>query len=90
MNLSARNLFDLALPADVRDALARHGLPASVLEVEITESTGMADPVRARRVLGELHEMRVVLAIDDYGTGHSSRSTCSGCPLVTSRSTSRP
>ena len=72
VNLSARNLLDLALPEDVREALGRYGLPASSLELEITESTAMADPVRALRVLGELHEMGVVLAIDDYGTGHSS------------------
>ena len=72
VNLSTRNLLDLSLPADVRGALARHGLPASALELEITESTAMADPVRALRVLGELAEMGVVLAIDDYGTGHSS------------------
>jgi diguanylate cyclase (GGDEF)-like protein len=72
VNLSARNLLDLALPTDVRDALARHGLPASSLELEITESMAMADPVRAMRVLGELHAMGVLLTIDDYGTGHSS------------------
>jgi len=72
VNLSARNLLDLSLAADVRDALARHGLPASALELEITESTAMADPVRALRVLTELDNMGVVLAIDDYGTGHSS------------------
>jgi len=72
VNLSARNLLDLALPTDVRNALARHGLPASALELEITESTAMADPGRAFGVLEELHKMGVVLAIDDYGTGHSS------------------
>jgi EAL domain-containing protein (putative c-di-GMP-specific phosphodiesterase class I) len=52
--------------------LARWGVRPSGLKLEITESTIMADPVRARLVLDELHAMGIGLAIDDFGTGYSS------------------
>jgi diguanylate cyclase (GGDEF)-like protein len=74
VNVSARLLSDLALPAFVQEVLTRHGVPASRLVVEVTESTIMADPKRATEVLGELRELGVRLAIDDYGTGYSSLS----------------
>ena len=72
VNVSARNLLDLSLPTDVAQALARHGLPGSVLELEITETVAMADPARALQVLTSLHRDGIVLSIDDYGTGHCS------------------
>jgi diguanylate cyclase (GGDEF)-like protein len=74
VNVSARLLSDLDLPEFVRDVLARHGVPATRLTVEVTESTIMADPKRALEVLGLLRAMGVSLAIDDYGTGYSSLS----------------
>ena len=53
-------------------ALARHGLPAEALTLELVEDTLMADPERGRRVLGELRRLGVRTSIDDYGTGYSS------------------
>jgi diguanylate cyclase (GGDEF)-like protein len=72
VNLSARDLHDTALPDEVARLLATLSLPASALELEITESTIMADPVRAMEVVRRLHDMGVRLAIDDFGTGYSS------------------
>jgi predicted signal transduction protein with EAL and GGDEF domain len=72
VNLSARDLHDLSLPETTARLLAKHGVPASSLELEITESVIVADPMRARAILSRLSEMGVVLAIDDYGTGYSS------------------
>ena len=72
VNLSARDLHDLSLPETTARLLAAHGVPASSLELEITESVIVADPMRARAILSRLSEMGVVLAIDDYGTGYSS------------------
>ncbi len=46
--------------------------PAGWLTVEVTESTMMANPARARMILCQLHEMGVRIAIDDFGTGYSS------------------
>jgi EAL domain-containing protein (putative c-di-GMP-specific phosphodiesterase class I) len=72
VNLSARDLYDLTLPATVAELLASHDVPATGLELEITESVIVADPMRARAILNRLSEMGIVLAVDDYGTGYSS------------------
>ena len=55
-----------------RKALARLGVPADRLELEITENTILTDPPRARAVLARLSELGVSLAIDDFGAGYSS------------------
>jgi diguanylate cyclase (GGDEF)-like protein len=74
VNVSARLLTDLDLPEFVAEVLRKHGVPATRLTVEVTESTIMADPKRALLVLGRLRAMGVSLAVDDYGTGYSSLS----------------
>jgi diguanylate cyclase (GGDEF)-like protein len=72
VNLSARNLLDVNLPDTVGELLAKWEVPPSLLELEITESTILADPIRAMHVLSRLSGMGVRLAIDDFGTGYSS------------------
>jgi diguanylate cyclase (GGDEF)-like protein len=72
VNVSPHNLVGGALPGDVARLLAKWGVPAGSLRIEITESTVMGDPVRARQVLEQLQAMGVALAVDDFGTGHSS------------------
>jgi diguanylate cyclase (GGDEF)-like protein len=72
VNLSTRNLLDLHLPEAVGELLTRREVPACLLELEITESTILADPVRAMQILSRLDEMGVRLSIDDFGTGYSS------------------
>jgi|Tabmets5t2r1_1033131.scaffolds.fasta_scaffold01811_4 diguanylate cyclase (GGDEF)-like protein len=72
VNLSTRNLLDIHLPDTVNELLARWEVPARLLELEITESTILADPVRAMQILSRLDEMGVRIAIDDFGTGYSS------------------
>jgi diguanylate cyclase (GGDEF)-like protein len=72
VNLSAANVTDLDLPGKVALALARHGLPARALTLELVEDTLMADPERGRTVLGELRRLGIRTSIDDYGTGYSS------------------
>jgi diguanylate cyclase (GGDEF)-like protein len=72
VNMSARVLSDLDLPLFVRQVLETHGVPASRLTIEVTESTIMADPVRALKVRGMLRQLGVSLAVDDFGTGYSS------------------
>jgi EAL domain-containing protein (putative c-di-GMP-specific phosphodiesterase class I) len=74
VNVSARLLTDLDLPQFIEGVLTKHGVPASRLTVEVTESTIMADPKRALHVLGQLRALGVSLAVDDYGTGYSSLS----------------
>ena len=72
VNLSVRHLTDLGLPRQVDEALRKHGVPASALVLEVTETLIMSDPVRATDVLRLLRELGVALAVDDYGTGYSS------------------
>ncbi|MGY1668454.1 putative bifunctional diguanylate cyclase/phosphodiesterase [Geodermatophilus sp. SYSU D00696] len=72
VNLSAANVADLDLPGKVGAQLARRGLPAAALTLELVEDTLMADPERGRTVLAELRRLGVRTSIDDYGTGYSS------------------
>jgi diguanylate cyclase (GGDEF)-like protein/PAS domain S-box-containing protein len=72
VNLSARLLQDTAFPARLRDLLATSGVPATSLELEITESAMMLDPARALRVIQEIDRLGVLISIDDFGTGYSS------------------
>ena len=52
--------------------LERHGVPANLLRIEITETMLIADPDAALAILTELADQGVRLSIDDYGTGYSS------------------
>jgi diguanylate cyclase (GGDEF)-like protein len=72
VNLSVRNLLDPELVDKVASALQCHDLPASSLELEITEGSAMVNPRRSIQVLGALARLGVTLSIDDYGTGYSS------------------
>lgn len=56
----------------VVEALAEAGLPPRLLELEVTESTAIADPKRFEEVTEPLKNVGVRLAIDDFGTGHSN------------------
>jgi diguanylate cyclase (GGDEF)-like protein len=72
VNLSTRDLIDVGLPEGIAALLDRAGVPGRLLELEITESVIMADPMRARGVIARLREMGVKVAIDDFGSGYSS------------------
>ena len=56
----------------VHGALSTRRLPASVLELEITEDFLMGDRERAREILTALRNLGVRVAVDDFGTGYSS------------------
>jgi diguanylate cyclase (GGDEF)-like protein len=72
VNLSARSLHDDTLDTQVERVLTRYGLPASLLTLEITESSVMADPASTLGLLNRLRDLGVRLSIDDFGTGYSS------------------
>ncbi|MEO6986209.1 MAG: EAL domain-containing protein [Paralcaligenes sp.] len=72
VNVSARNLLDVSLPKAIHEILTRYQFDARFLEIEITESSIMADPGRAQYVLTRIHDLGVRISIDDFGTGHSS------------------
>jgi diguanylate cyclase len=72
VNLSASSLVDLELPDRVQHLLQSRGLPASALELEITEDFLMGDRERAREILTHLRALGIRVAVDDFGTGYSS------------------
>ena len=65
----------------VSEALAKSGLPAHRLELEITESVLIQDTEATRACLTELREMGVRISLDDFGTGYSSLSYLHSFPL---------
>ncbi|CAN7294130.1 EAL domain-containing protein [Acidovorax sp. LjRoot129] len=72
VNLSAAQLADPQLVPDIEALLARTGMPAHRLELEITESQLMDNAHAAALQLAALKALGVQLAIDDFGTGYSS------------------
>ena len=65
----------------IREALAAAKLPASRLEIEITESVLLNDTELTRHWLDQLQEMGVRISLDDFGTGYSSLSYLHSFPL---------
>ena len=72
VNISARNLQDSDLAANVAGLLRKHGLPAAALQLEITESAIISDRERSLATMQALSEVGVGIDIDDFGTGYSS------------------
>lgn len=72
VNLSALQISRGDLVEIVADTLKRSGLPAELLELELTESMLLNDADRCRETLTALHQMGVQVSIDDFGTGYSS------------------
>ncbi|MDD2879488.1 MAG: EAL domain-containing protein [Rhodoferax sp.] len=74
VNLSAVQFRHPDLPEMVAQVLAQTLLPPACLELELTESTALHDPLAAIDVMEKLHRQGVRVAIDDFGTGYSSLS----------------
>ena len=83
VNLSARQFHEGSLVSVVGNALARSGLPASQLELEITESVLMQQTEASIRMLRDFESLGVKLAIDDFGTGYSSLGYLKRFPVST-------
>jgi len=83
VNLSARQVTDGGLVKAVRAALDNSGLPATALELELTESMLMRDAPAVESLLDELRQMGVALSVDDFGTGYSSLAYLKRFPLDT-------
>jgi diguanylate cyclase (GGDEF)-like protein len=83
VNLTIPDLLDLELPDLIATLLQETGVRPDQLELEITETTILADPFRVRQVLERLNEMGLRLAIDDFGTGYSSLAYLKRLPVQT-------
>ena len=72
VNVSGHQFIEGDLEGDVGKALVEHGIPADLLELELTESSLMADTARTITTLRNLKQLGVQISIDDFGTGYSS------------------
>jgi diguanylate cyclase (GGDEF)-like protein/PAS domain S-box-containing protein len=81
VNLSPRQFQQSDLRDMIAAALDAAGLDASVLEVEITESTAMHNTERTVATMRSLREMGVRIALDDFGTGHSALNYLRSFPI---------
>ncbi|WP_312373423.1 putative bifunctional diguanylate cyclase/phosphodiesterase [Stutzerimonas nitrititolerans] len=81
INLSPSNFHDPGLPATIAHMLALHGLRPDELMLEITESVLMDTTPAFLKILREVHELGVLLSMDDFGTGFSSLSHLHRLPV---------
>ncbi|HZX32062.1 MAG TPA: EAL domain-containing protein, partial [Rhodocyclaceae bacterium] len=81
VNLSARQFSDRDLVGRISDVLVETGLPASCLQLEITEGFLVGDVEKAVAILTALKELGVSIAVDDFGTGYSSLAYLKRFPL---------
>nr|MDQ3039663.1 EAL domain-containing protein [Pseudomonadota bacterium] len=72
VNVSPRQFLEGDLEGDVGRALSRHDISADHLELELTESSLMANTDRTIESLQALKQLGVQISIDDFGTGYSS------------------
>ena len=81
VNMSPRQLRDPSVVELVARVLRETGLPASRLELEITEQTLMDDCESGLGVVSQLRDLGVHIALDDFGTGYSSLSYLTRFPI---------
>ncbi|MCC7151806.1 MAG: EAL domain-containing protein [Rubrivivax sp.] len=81
VNIAPESLLDARFPDLVLELLERSSVPASALQLEITENTILVDPDRMLQVIKRLGAAGFKFALDDYGTGYSSLSYLSVMPL---------
>ncbi|MFD7434344.1 putative bifunctional diguanylate cyclase/phosphodiesterase [Streptomyces sp. NPDC059861] len=72
VNVSPRDVHTPGFAGSVAARLARHGVPAGALQLEITEHVLLEDPQRAADTLAGLTGHGVKMSLDDFGTGYSS------------------
>jgi len=72
VNISAVEFLNTGLVQRVQEALSVSGLPASQLELEVTENVTLSQPERVLDIMHALKSLGVRFLIDDFGTGYSS------------------
>ncbi|MEK8034041.1 EAL domain-containing protein [Ideonella sp. DXS29W] len=81
VNVAPHQFSGADMVAEVRQALAAHGLPAQALGIEITEGALMQDAHRVADALRQLQSDGVEISLDDFGTGYSSLSRLRDLPI---------
>ncbi len=83
VNLSLKQLRQPNFVSRISSILRSYKVSPTSLELEITETTLMENPVRTIKLLDELYSLGLHLAIDDFGTGYSSLSALQQFPIST-------
>ncbi|MBI5499225.1 MAG: EAL domain-containing protein [Deltaproteobacteria bacterium] len=83
VNVSPQQLEQPHAADRIAALLIETGFPPSLVELEITETTAMADPEKTSETLAELTALGIRIAIDDFGTGYSSLEYLQRFPLAT-------
>jgi diguanylate cyclase (GGDEF)-like protein len=83
VNVSGIQIAQESIVDTIRSSLTRHRLDPGYLEIEITETTLMSNPVNAVEVLDQIKELGVKIALDDFGVGNSSLNYLRRFPIDT-------
>ena len=83
VNVSATQLMDADLVADIKAAVTRETVYRQTLKIEVTESAVMQYPEKSASLLEQIKQLGVGLACDDFGTGYSSLSSLRHLPFDT-------
>jgi EAL domain-containing protein (putative c-di-GMP-specific phosphodiesterase class I) len=82
INISARDLYGENIVARLGQRLAQHRLRPHQLQIEITETALMADPVSALATLRRIVDLGIDISLDDFGTGFSTLQNVRRMPLA--------
>ncbi|WP_445157879.1 EAL domain-containing protein [Halomonas sp. E14] len=82
INLTARQLYNSALPQRIDDALKAHGLPPGLLGFELSEKALMEKPRQAAETLKRLRQLGGPITIDDFGSAHAALSYLQELPVT--------
>jgi EAL domain-containing protein (putative c-di-GMP-specific phosphodiesterase class I) len=81
VNVSMRQLMHASFICEVAQILQRTGVMPQFIELELTESSAMANPPQTIENLGRLKSLGLRLALDDFGTGYSSLAYLQKLPI---------
>ena len=83
LNISPLQLMRADFSAQVREALATHGVDPGMLDIEITETTVMRNLDEVAKQMLDLASVGVHFSVDDFGTGYSSLRNLHQLPITT-------
>ncbi|KQV54108.1 MULTISPECIES: bifunctional diguanylate cyclase/phosphodiesterase [unclassified Duganella] len=81
VNIAASQFARQDFDTTVEDALGRYAIDPGLLELELTESLSMGDPMGSIALMQRLRAIGINLAIDDFGTGYSNLSYLKRFPI---------
>ncbi len=81
INISVQQLVRGNLVETLDQTLAETGLPVTNVQIEVTETSLLADPDQAVSILDTLRDKGITIELDDFGTGYSSLSRLSRLPI---------